>query len=462
MKRIFGLGVISIFFISSAIAQCEDWHDSPKKDEAENGHVIYRQAIKQWSQSKDEGTFNEAFTNWKTAYSIAPAADGKRASHYIDGRKLYIHLYNNETDTAKKQEYYDTIIRLFDEEASCYGPAYKTLGRKSYDLFYTLNAPSQDVFDAAKQAVDEGGNKCEYVVLLPYAGAVVDFFTKEKISKEEARNIYNELNEIADYNIANNAKLSSYFQQTKDAMNDQFSAIQYHIFDCVYFKDKLLPQYEADPNNRELYREIYKKLVQGGCDKSDPILLEIARKDEVYINAEKARIETEKQQNNPAWYANALYKKGKFTEATEQYKKAISEETDPVKLASYYFSLASIQGRKLKSYSAARSSARKAAEHKSGWGKPYILIGDLYAMSSKNCGKDIFEQQMAILAAMDKWAYAKNVDSDPEIVADANRKIANYSKHKPEKGEGHMRGVKPGDTYHVGCWIGENVKARFQ
>ena len=121
--------------------------------------------------------------------------------------------------------------------------------------------------------------------------------------------------------------------------------------------------------------------------------------------------------------------------------------------------MASIQFRKLSQYSDARRSALKAAELREGWGRPYLLIGDMYAKSSRKCGDD-WNQRLAVLAAIEKYRYAKNVDSS--VTDEANNKIGIYSKSKPTQDMGFMRGKKEGDALTVSCWIGETVRLDYQ
>jgi len=80
-----------------------------------------------------------------------------------------------------------------------------------------------------------------------------------------------------------------------------------------------------------------------------------------------------------------------------------------------------------------------------------MLIGDLYAISARNCG-DSWNQRLAIIAAMDKYNYAKSVD--PSLADEANKKVGKYRASLPDSNEGFMRGVKAGDSQKVGCWIG--------
>ena len=123
------------------------------------------------------------------------------------------------------------------------------------------------------------------------------------------------------------------------------------------------------------------------------------------------------------------------------------------------FSKASIQGRKLKKYSAARATALEAAKLRPGYGRPYMLIGDLYATTARNCG-DSWNQRLAILAAVDKYRKARSVD--PELTDEANKKIGKYNSSLPDQSEGFMKKVKAGDKQKVGCWIGETVTVRYK
>ena len=87
-----------------------------------------------------------------------------------------------------------------------------------------------------------------------------------------------------------------------------------------------------------------------------------------------------------------------------------------------------------------------------------MLIGDMYATSSRNCG-DAWNQRLAVLAAIDKYARAKAVDED--FAREASSRIAKYSTSRPEKGDAFMRGFTNGSQVKVGCWINETVTLNF-
>lgn len=449
-------------------AQCGTWNEHAQKGEAEDAHTIYRQALK----SND---YAMAFENWEKAYAIAPAADGKRDFHYTDGIKIYINKWNSETDAAKKKEYVDIILKLqgeaieclksggitlkCDAEADCYTKRIGYLqGRLAYDMYYTLNTVYSKTLEQLAGAVENSGNDAEYIVFAPYANIAVYNFEKELMTKEEARAIYEKLNAIADHNIAKNDNLSPSYQQAKESMNATFSKIERDIFDCAFFKAKLRPDYDADPDNVDVIKQTLAILKGQGCEPGDPFYDELDAKWKKYAEEENERLQKEYDQNNPNRLAKKLYDAGDFKGAAEKYQEAIDGEADPMKKSGYMFSLASIQFRKLKQYSKARQTARDAAKERPGWGRPYMLIGDMYGSTARNCG-DSWNQRLAILAAMDKYRYAKSIDASQ--ADEANKRLSKYRASMPAQDEGFMRGVKAGQSAKVECWIGETVKVRF-
>ncbi len=457
------------FSYAAIQAQCKTWVGSPQANDAENAHSIYRAALK-------TNDFEIAFENWQKAYDIAPAADGKRDFHYTDGIKLYKQLYKDATDAEQKKEFAAKILGLYDEAIACYGEkgielkcndgedCYKQKlaylnGRKGYDMYYELNQNYGPNIEVLEKSIEIGGNNVEYIVLEPLANMIVYNYEKDLVDAEKARAVHKTLNDIANYNIENNEKYGTYYKASVDRVNAAYRKIEKDIFDCDYFINKLKPVYDENPDDIEKVKDIYNELKRRGCDDSVPIMAEMKEKYEVWaakVNAEK---QAEFEANNPGLMANKMYKEGNFEGALAKYDEAIAGEEDMEKVANYYFSKASIQFRKLKKYADARASARKAAEAKSGWGKPYMLIGDMYGSTARNCG-DSWNQRLAILAATEKYAYAKSID--PEVADEASDRLGKYRASMPAQEEGFMRKVKAGQKVKVGCWIGETVTIRYK
>ncbi len=453
-----------LVFLASAwqsplFGQCQSWVGLPNKDAIEEAHVLYRQFM------KNEAEYEQAFPYWEKAYKGAPGADGQRSSHFVDGRKIYLYKFKKETDAAKKAEYAAAALRLFDEQGQCYPNEKGTaLGLKAYEMFYTINSPYPDTKKACQEAIAVSGNNTSYAVFQPYASIIVWQYQNKQADAAEAREVYTKLNEIADHNIANNAKLSDAYKQAKDAMNGTFAAIEGEIFDCAYFKSKLEPDYRAHPDDTEVIKFIYNKLKAQGCGDDDALVAEMKGRYETIVAAENAERLAQHYADNPGDHAIALFKEGQFSEALQKFEAGIAKEkaggNDANKLADYYFYMASIEFRQLSRYSAAREDARTAAKYRPGWGQPYMLIGDMYASTSNSCGSDAFDAGLAVLAAIDKYAYAKSIDGD--VAGEANSKIGRYSQYYPNKEEAFMRKLSEGSSMTVPCWIGETVRLRLK
>ena len=110
--------------------------------------------------------------------------------------------------------------------------------------------------------------------------------------------------------------------------------------------------------------------------------------------------------------------------------------------------------------SSAKTYALKAAAFRSGWGEPYLLIGDLYAKTSRQCGelKTEFLKRVGYWAAIDKYEYAKRLD--PQISAKANERIEKYTEQMPSKTDVFSEGLIDELTYKIDCWYSETVKIR--
>jgi hypothetical protein len=394
-KHLFSLTLLVIVAVNISYSQCETWVGKPTQTDAENAHSIYRQALK----AKDYPT---AFENWQTAYKLAPAADGKRDYHYTDGVVLYKDLLTKTTDDKVKAEYHNKIIQLYDQAIACYTSKAITTknatdeemkwrigylyGRKAADMFYIINAPYEDVLVALDKTIEYSGDKTEYTIFDPYARIVVYEFKEKRFPKEKAVSIYKRMQEIAEYNISNNEKLSEGYQQAKANMEGTFSEIEKDIFDCAYFKEKLIPEYEENKEDAQTLKRVLATLKSQGCANDDHDIIRLDAEWKKYATTENARLQAEFEANNPAAGAKAAYDAGRYQEAITKYRQAIESATDNDTKATMMFAVASIEFRKLNLYSQARSTAYSAAKLKSGYGRPYLLIGDMYAKTARSCG----------------------------------------------------------------------------
>lgn len=460
--RYFVAGAIVAFGFSAqqVNAQCETWEGKPDKEGLVSAHSVYRTYLKDKEQEDidayDDETFNIAFSNWEKVYTAAPAADGNRATHFEDGRILYLSKINRTEDQAEKDAFGAKAVELYDQQAKCYPEDLGYLmGWKGYEMFYEFGfGYDKQVYDVLIDAFEKSGNETQFYFFDPLADLLVYLYKDGQITKEEAIATHDKMQAILDHNIANNAEEKADFVETKERVEAYMAEVASELFDCAYFKKTLLPVYQSKQGDTDALVEVYERLIKEGCEPTDPELATIKGEYDTYIAEVRAAKEAEKRANNPLYDAAQLQKEGKNTEAIARYKEAIEASDNDDAKAQAYNSIAFIQLWKLNQPSAAASSARKAASLKSGWGQPYITIGDAYAKGSRSCG-DAWNQRLAVLAAVEKYRYARSID--PEVSDTAAKRISNYANSKPEKSEIFMRKLKVGDKVKVGCWIGETV-----
>ena len=467
--KVLSHGVLPLLLLltsfNNANAQCNSWVGNPRETEAKEAHVLYRQMVKGKTAADlaklDDVSFGIIYDNWLKAYEIAPMADGQRANHYIDGVEIMKAKKEKSTDDAAKLAADKLIISLYDQLAVCYPKEIGyALSRKAFDMFYMPSyGYSAETAAAFKTAIEKAGNSAEYIILEPI-GLIVKYMFKNKLmSSADARFLVEKSQEIADFNISNNEKYGQYYEASYARMEVPLAEVEGQIFDCDYFKAKLIPLYQENPEDLVTIRYTFNKLKTQGCADTDPIMLELKTKYEAKAANMNAAMQEDFLAKNPGMAARKLYEEGNFSQAIAKYQEALSTETDDSKKADYYLGIASIQFRQLKSYGPARENARKAASLKSNWGRPYLLIGDMYASTSRNCGSDGYSRGLAVLAAIEKYAQARNIDA--EVSAEASKKISLYGASIPPKDEAHMRGIAEGARVSTGCWIGETVTLRY-
>lgn len=127
---------------------------------------------------------------------------------------------------------------------------------------------------------------------------------------------------------------------------------------------------------------------------------------------------------------------GKMLMKNQEYSKAINflkegeNLEDPDDRADCLLYIAECY-RNTKNYSSARSYALKSAIERPTDGNPYIMIGDMYAASSKDCGSNDLEKKAVYWVAVDKYNKAKQID--PSVANIANERIKSYAFYYPRK-----------------------------
>lgn len=261
-----------------------------------------------------------------------------------------------------------------------------------------------------------------------------------------------------------------------------------HMEDNPAFKGKAIELYrgqkERDPNNAVVVDRL-KSLISDPQElinlaeqdlKNDPENLEkIWNAAQAYIEAEQyggAESHLRKLVKKSAKNANYWNELAKVLQRETKYKQSIDAYEEALKLnPALKENLLNITVcyRMMKNYTAAKSTALKAAQKERGWGRPYMEIGELYKAAVEACIRDTkggdwakmdIDDKLVYKLAQEAFARARNVD--PSLVNEANQRISELSTlvptrediffHKGRIVNGKMR--IGGDCYG---WIDEQV-----
>ena len=191
-------------------------------------------------------------------------------------------------------------------------------------------------------------------------------------------------------------------------------------------------------------------------------LFEILSNHEMIVLAEKTDKHLKGElasPSSPISMARLFVKKKNFSKAIASYEQAIDSEKDLNEKANYYYELALVIYDQ-KDYPRVRDLAIEAINLRPGWGKPYILIGNIYASSANLIGESDLQQRIVYCLAVDQFINAKAID--PAVSSEANEDIGKYSQFFPNKEDALFENIKAGSIYKIGGWINESTTVRLR
>jgi tetratricopeptide (TPR) repeat protein len=445
--------VVSIaFFATNVFAQdCAKFDAFPGgAEEGKKTHVLYRDLV-------ENEKYDEAFPMWEKLMKSSPAG---HVYHFIDGVTMYkAFAERNAEDEGKANEYKQKMVDLFEQRMACMSEERKDKGAVLENMAYSMSEVGYEDIDKTlatyEAVIKENGNKTSAYILAYYADHAIFMYGNDVLDKAKARDVYTTLESIKDANSDN----EEYAENWKYVVEYYEPYIDY-IFDCDFFKNRLKPEYDANPDDVAVFRPILKKLLQKGCTQDDPFIAAMMAKDKDAGAKERAIKMEEWKTTNPDKVGHQLMSERKTTEAKSYFEKALGMNLDAERLSKVNFSLGRIYHSE-KQYGKARGYYKTAASLRSGWGEPYIEIGKMYAASVRSCGNnDGFTMGMVVNAAIDMWGKAKSVDGS--VAGEATTLINKYSASVPTKEDGFARGIKQGGSASVGCWIGGSATVRLR
>jgi tetratricopeptide (TPR) repeat protein len=425
---------------------CATFEDSRMGENALNSHVIYRDFIRYKK-------YMEALPYWREAYTYAPAADGKRQTHYEDGIDIYEYIISTSLSDTGKRIYLDSIFDLYDKMGDCYhqGDEGYIAGRKGFDLYYKYRdfIKNDEIFSYFTKALDTDQLETQSFVINPFTALLVEMFRAKQISQDVAVKYARLILDICEHRIDDEEDGWPVVVGYAPVQLEAFETVR-GFYDCEYYKDKYFEPVDLTTVDCEEIFLIATQLKYGGCDIESPELIALGAEYSKRCRVGPSPLLSE---------ARTALEEDRYRDAIELYLEYLEDLDDSDRLAQFNLRISKIYYGHVRDFRKAREYAYKALKYRPNWGEPYIVIGKLYASSGPLCGPGRgWDSQIVTWPAIDKFRKAKAVD--PSVAAEANKWIAYYQKYMPSVEDIFQRQLKAGDAFKVGCWIQENTTIR--
>lgn len=358
---------------------------------------------------------------------------------------------NSAAYSAELEQYAELVYDCHRKRIIFWGDDAKVLGKLADDMSKLTPNRRLEALGIFEKSIDLAGENTVCDVPKDYIYAGVNLYKKKEMGMDSLFLILDKVTPIIDANIA---KYTSAGISAKDSAvglkwiktQDAVIGMMKPYLDCEKLEELKKPYFTDNKTNTAWLKSTIKLLDRGGCESK-----------QFYFQCSEALFGLEPSTDAALSLAKAFGKQGDDTKAVSYYTKAADlASTDDIKY-DIWIKLAKT-AKNNGQYSTVRDYARKALTINQNSGEAYILIGDAYAASAASCGSGDLGRGGVYLVAVDKYAKAKSVD--PSVAEDAQNKINKYSAYFPGKEDAFFKGINNGDSYSVGCWIGENTTVR--
>lgn len=384
--------------------------------------------------------YDYAIKSWLYVFDNCPQAS---KNIYLHGIKIYKHLLK-KSDKERKPDLVDTLMLIYDRRIENFGQKGYVRGRQANDLLKYDKGRIEEAYAYLEESISLQKNKTEAAVALTFIMTSINLSKMDKLTCDQVVKNYSTVNSIVTYNLDKNPN-DSKFNGVKDNIESLFSNSE--CSSCENLIALFEPQYEENIDNIDFHKNTTRILSKKDCEDSE------------FFEKSAEQLYSLEPSSEAAYSLAKLFNnKGDDKKYTDYMLEAINRENDNIQKATYYYQLSAFEMTENKNNQKARTYALKAIENNPNWGDPYLLIGNLYASSSKKCGENDFQQSAVFWVAVDKFIRAKNVD--PNVVDKANESIQKFSVYFPTKEDIFFHGFQEGDNYSVNCWINEKTTVR--
>lgn len=454
MRKLILLGLVAFGIAAAASAQKTGYDpvNAPYGHGEDSVNCRLNLSLMQTSAKAED--YKGALQPWIYTYENCPAAS---KNIYIYGPRIFKALHETETDAAKKKEYLDKVMEIYDTRLKYYGEddgKGTVLAYKAYDYMELMDGQADQglIYDMLNEAIEEMKDQMNPLDAYSYfMVASLNEYLSDNSKKERYISDYFKVmgyvdQAIANARSANDETSADYLGQVKEGIVKGF--VNSGAGDCKTLTEYYADQIEPNKGDKAFLSEVLDALGSVGCSDTD-----------VYFTAAEYLYQLEPSASAALGLANKSLKDKDYDTAMKYYSDAAKMETDKNKASDYMMQLAGIFSNQ-RNFAKARQAAYDALEYNPNNGEAYILVAQLYASSAANIFPESEKAGLVYLAAVDKLQKARSVD--PSVASKANNLINRYSAAFMDTETAFMMGIKAGETVTIPGWIGETTTVRLR
>ncbi len=364
---------------------------------------------------------------------------------YINAIKVWKDTYSNAKDPKLKAEAAAKIMSLYEMRYKNFPDDKKdVIDRQAIDAFqfyYKETPKTQMILDLITEAYELKGNKAYYPLGRYYMNtASLAYARNTGITDDEILKIYDRATQHIDFQMAKakseNKSLKRYVS-IKEFIDKKLADLK--LIDCDFIVDKLVPEFEQNPNDAELANKIFAFAYEGGCTDSD-----------WFVSAAERVFESNPQYGVGYLLGAKFGGEKDFEKSKEYFTKAAEltdDNTDKAKALKQVAVTERIQG----NYPEAKKIALQVAEIDPTLNEEmYTLIGDM-VMSSADCDKKVsqVDDRARYILAYDYYMRGGN-----------SAKARTAAEQFPTMTDIFTADKEEGESIFVSCWIQQSVKLK--
>jgi tetratricopeptide (TPR) repeat protein len=401
----------------------------------------------------NQKNYKDAYEPWKHAVAACPK---NHVNLYIRGAVILKNLFVQAKTVQEQDKYLDELMALYDKRTEAFGQEANNIARKAKDISDLRPNEKERAYNFYKEAAEKSGVNGidlddQYKPL--YLKACFDYLHSIKANEEQMTPLFDAYDFAADALDASLKQAKESQDEKAEAKIKEYIAATEQIIEPFASCDKIVsiyqPKYDKESSNIDLLRKITTNLERKGCTKSD-----------LFFKATESLHKLEPNSRSAFMMGQMLAVKGENRAAANYFKESLdkAEDNDSKAKACYFWAqtlMASDQ------YAAARSAFYQVSNYdKSKEGECLYFVASMYLSSAAACATHEGKIRGAAWAAYDKAARAKALD--PSIADKCDALMRSAVGQWPTTDNAFFYEITNGQSYTVGCWIGETTTVRLR